>query len=284
MRFPDTSPTGITRVLTALLATALACPSAAAVDLKPKSVETFDRYVRLTEARVSSEVSNAEAFLWPDAVPEPRRSQLFAQLKRGEVAIESLKTLEGGEPIEDGDSLIHHWVGVVFISGAKLGETLELIQDYDHHAAYFAPDVARSRILAHSGNDFRTAVRFMKKKVFTVVLDTEHDIQYAPQDSARVSMRAVATRIAEVENPGKPGERELPPGHDGGYMWRLNTYWRFQERDGGVYVQCESITLTRDIPAGLGWLIGPYVKSVPRESLQFTLGTLRRILLERAAR
>ena len=73
----------------------------------------------------------------------------------------------------------------------------------------------------------------------------------------------------------------MPEGHDGGYLWRMNTYWRFEERDGGVYVQCESISLTRDIPRGLGWLIEPFVTSIPRESLQDTLGNTRLAVLQR---
>jgi len=98
-------------------------------------------------------------------------------------------------------------------------------------------------------------------------------------DADRAASSIVATRIAEVENPGTPAEREKPPGLDSGYLWRLNTYWRFLRRDGGTYVQCESISLTRGIPTGLGWLIGPFVTSLPRESLQFTLETTRRALV-----
>ena len=63
----------------------------------------------------------------------------------------------------------------------------------------------------------------------------------------------------------------------------MNTYWRFEEKDGGTYVECQSISLTRDIPTGLGWLIGPYVTSVPRESLTFTLATTRSAVLNRIA-
>ena len=61
----------------------------------------------------------------------------------------------------------------------------------------------------------------------------------------------------------------------------MNTYWRFQQKDGGTYVECQSISLTRDIPAGLGWLIGSYVESIPRESLEFTLDATRQTLEKR---
>ena len=100
-------------------------------------------------------------------------------------------------------------------------------------------------------------------------------MRYFPLDATHCYSRSVATRIAEVVNPAQPDEHEKPVGHDGGFLWRLNSYWRFEEKDGGVYVEVESISLTRDIPMGLGWLIKPFVTSIPRESLQMTLGSTR---------
>jgi hypothetical protein len=124
-------------------------------------------------------------------------------------------------------------------------------------------------------------LRFFMKKIITVVLNTEHEARFTRVSPGFAYSSIVSTRIAEVEGPGSPGEREKPVGNDGGYLWRLNTYWTFVERDGGVYIQCESVSLTRGIPAGFGWLIGPFVTSIPRESLAFTLETTRRILAGR---
>jgi hypothetical protein len=135
--------------------------------------------------------------------------------------------------------------------------------------------VVDSRLLSHQGNDFRVRLRLLKRKVLTVVLDTEHDIRYHRRDENRWWSRSRSTRIAEVENPGKPDERILRPGTGGGYLWSLNTYWTFQERDGGVYVECEAISLTRDVPRGLAWLIDPIIRSLPRESLVNTLRSTR---------
>ena len=94
----------------------------------------------------------------------------------------------------------------------------------------------------------------------------------------RAQSRIYSTRIAEVEYPDTPREREKPVGRDGGYLWRLNSYWRFLQRDGGVSLQCESISLTRGIPLGLGWIVRPFVTSIPRETLAFTLDTTRKAL------
>jgi len=75
--------------------------------------------------------------------------------------------------------------------------------------------------------------------------------------------------LPEVENAGKNNEREKTPGDDDGFMWRMETWWRVEERDGSVYVQSEVASLTRDIPAGLGWMIKPFVMGIPKESLTF---------------
>jgi hypothetical protein len=121
-------------------------------------------------------------------------------------------------------------------------------------------------------------MRLLKKKVITVVLDTDHDVHYYPLDSTREHSRSYATRISEVENPGRNDEHVLEPGEGHGFLWRLNSYWRFQERDGGVYIECQAVSLSRGIPTGLGWMIEPIIKSLPRESLASTLLETRQAL------
>jgi len=112
--------------------------------------------------------------------------------------------------------------------------------------------------------------------VITVVLDTEHEVHYFHDAPGKVHSRSSAVRIAEVENAGKSDEREKTPGDDDGFMWRMETWWRMEERDGGVYVQSEVASLTRDIPTGLGWMIRSFVTGIPKESLTFTLEATRK--------
>jgi hypothetical protein len=243
----------------------------------------FDRYVQLTEERVSNELRPSGAFLNVDALNADEREAAYRKLRAGEVRIETLTTLDRGQKIPCPGCMIQHWVGIVFIPGATLEQTLRFVRDYDHHAEYFAPEVTRATILSRGGDDYRVFMRFRRTKVVTVVLDTEHNVHYQRIDDTRASSRSVSTRIQEVEDAGKSTEHALPEGKDNGYLWRINNYWRFVQRDGGansgIYVQCESVSLSRDIPAGLGWLIGPLVESIPQESLRFTLeGTRRGVL------
>jgi hypothetical protein len=266
-------------ILLAILFLGMQTPEVMSAELKPKTVEAFDRYVRLTEARINWEVSQTEKFLYLDELPPPRRAEVLAALKRGEIFMERLQTLDAsGQKMEAPEAIIHHWLGAVFVPGASLPQTMALVQDYNHHQDIYKPEVVGSRLIGHTGNDFQIYYRLRKKKVITVTLNTFHDVHYFPIDSTRCYSRSYSTKIAEVANADTPNEREKPVGHDGGFLWRINSYWKFEEKDGGVYVECESISLTRDIPTGLGWLITPFVTSIPKESLEMTMGSTRAAL------
>jgi len=259
---------------------AQAAPAAnpAPAKLRSDTLSAFERYVRLTDERNDVELKRGSGLLGIVSLPETQRAEAYAALKRGEVQIHQLATLDAGKPIVCPGGMIHHWVGAVFIPNAKLDDVLGVLQDYDHQSEYYAPDVERSKIESHEGDRFRVFLRFRRHKVITVVLDTEHEVRYFHDAPHRAHSRSSAVRIAEVQNPGKSDEREKPPGDDGGFLWRMETWWRMEERDGGVYVQSEVASLTRDIPTGLGWLIGPFVTSIPRETLLFTLDATRKAI------
>ena len=244
--------------------------------LKTKTEATFERYVKLTEARNESELKRGTDLLWVDGLPPDRRTAAYAALKRGEVKMQKLEILDNGKPIACPGGMIHHWSGVVFIPGAKLEDLLGVLEDYDKHSVYYAPDVEGSKIESRNGDHFRVFLRFRRHKVITVVLNTEHEVQYFHDGPGKAHSRSSAVRIAEVENAGKSDEREKPPGDDGGFLWRMETWWRMEERDGGVYVQSEAASLTRDIPTGIGWMINPFVTGIPKETLTFTLEATRK--------
>ena len=235
---------------------------AAAAELKPATTEAFERYIRQAEQHMQER----KEFLWADESPD--RAGLVRQ---GQVVVAPFGA-KAVTPVPDG--LVHDWIGTVFISGATLEKTIAVMQDYDHKEAY-RPEVLASRILSRNGNDFRVYMRLLKKKVITVVLDTEHDIHYVPIDKTRWRSYSKTTRVAEVEHAGKLNEADKTPGTGQGFLWQLDTYWRFQERDGGTWVECRAISLTRDVPSGLGWIINPIIRDLPKESLADTLRETR---------
>jgi hypothetical protein len=40
--------------------------------------------------------------------------------------------------------------------------------------------------------------------------------------------------------------------------------------------ECRTISLSRGIPSGMGWMIKPFIQNVPRESLTSTLRNTRK--------
>jgi hypothetical protein len=244
--------------------------------LRTETQGAFERYLKLVEARNDVELKRGTNPLWIDGFPEEQRAEAYTALKRGEVKMQKLEILDNNKPIACPGGMIHHWTGVVFIPGTNLEQVLGVLEDYDRHSVYYAPDVERSKIESRDGEHFRVFLRFRRHKVITVVLNTEHEVQYFHDAPGKAHSRSSAVRIAEVANAGKSDEREKTPGDDDGFMWRMETWWRMEERDGGVYVQSEVASLTRNIPTGLGWMIRPFVTDIPKESLTFTLGATRK--------
>jgi hypothetical protein len=194
--------------------------------LQPDALAAFQQYVRLTDARNQSEINQGDRWLWPESLPAKERDEVFAALRKGEIKMKRLETLQNGKPIECPGGMMPHWTGIAFIPGAKLDDVLGVLKDYNHQAVYYAPDVERSKIESQNGEHYQIFLRFRRHKVITVVLNTEHEVQYFRDGKTRAHSRSSAVRIAQVENPGKPDEREKTPGNDGGFLWRMETWWR----------------------------------------------------------
>jgi len=244
--------------------------TAKSVQLKPETLESFDTYIREAETAAERSLGAGGPFLWCDL--EDKRTQ---QVRAGQVVAQFWA---GRGPIKVPHGLIHDWVSAVSIPGTTLESTLALIQDYDNHKNIYQPEVIASRIISRQNDDFQVYLRLLKKKVIRVVLDTDHEVHYRALDRTRCTCQSYTTRIAEVENAGGANERVLAPDSGHGFLWRLYSYWRFEEREGGVYAECRAISLTRDVPFGLGWAIEPIIQKLPEESLIKTLEATRRAL------
>lgn len=242
--------------------------AAETVRLTEATLAAFADYIREAEGGMERTLREEGGFLWSDG--EAKRA---GEVRNGETVAESWS---GKHPVSVPDGLIHDWIGATLIRGATIEKTLAVIQDYDNHKNIYKPEVIDSRLISGNGNDFQVYLRLLKKKIITVVLDTDHDVHYSQVDAARWCCRSYTTRIAEVEDAGKADERVLAPDAGYGFLWRLYSYWKFQERDGGVHAECRAISLTRDVPKGMGWIIEPVIRKLPRESLINTLELTRR--------
>jgi len=246
-----------------------------AAKLQPQNLKAWDTYVQLTEKRIDSELASTSAFLRTDFAKPDEASVIRNALKKGQVYVKKLNTPDhGGREIKVPDGMIHHWFGAIFVPNMKLEPLLSWIRKYDDHQRFFK-EVEGSKLLSQNGETFKIFLRFVRTKVVTVRYNTEHTAVYHSHGPDKESSRSFTTKIAEVKDPGTSQEKEAAIGDDSGYLWRLNSYWRFKEQDGGVIVECESISLSRSIPFGLGWLIKGFVESLPQESLESTLTGIR---------
>jgi len=200
------------------------------------------------------------------------------QLRQGAPVIEQLVSAADAELP---GALLHHWRGTAFVPGAKAADFERLMKDFGAYPRVYAPQVLSARVLAQQGDRLQATMRVRQKHILTVVMDTAYDVSFGRPDPLRSYSISRSTRITEIADAGTQKERALSGSEQHGFLWRMNTYWSAEERDGGLYIQIESLTLTRGIPHGLGWVIGPFVQSIPRESLEFTLRSTMAALARR---
>ncbi len=243
------------------------------VELKPETLLAYTTHIAAAEAAVEARLRGEGQF--PDGSAER-----IAQLRKGAVMVE---LCSGKRPLPVPDGLIHDWIGVICIPGTTVKKTLALVQNYDHHKDIYQPDVIASKLIGRQENDFQIYLRLRKKKIITVILDTDHDVHYFSVNPMRWACYSRTTRISEVEDAGKPTEKVRPPDTGHGFLWRLYSYWRFEESENSTYVECRAISLTRDVPSALAWIIEPIILKLPRESLRHTLEATRRALRQPAA-
>ena len=256
------------------------CLASAADELKQETTAAFDKYVAATEARINSELHQGGAFLYVDDLPTEAVKRSYDTLKKGEVFVEKRETKGPGLSPEVPYGMVHHWIAIIFIPGVTLAQVVPIVQDYDRRAEFYKPEVIASHLISHQRDDYRFFLRLYEKRFTTVVFNTEYATRWGRVDPRRIYSNSISTKIAEVKDSDHPEGEEWPVGKGRGYLWRLNTYWRFEEKDLGVYMQCEALSLSRDIPFGLGWLLKPLVTQIPKESLNRVLSQTRTAVLE----
>jgi len=254
---------------------------AEAQELPPDVREGWNAYIAENDRQVAADRAASNAFL-PQFIYDSEDSlRCRAEVKAGEVCIQKIVLVRNGRyPFEVEDALVHHWIGSIFVPGVTLDETLAFIKSYNGYPQYFE-EVVDARVLEEDGNRLHTFLKLKRTKIVTVQYNTEHDVTFMRHSPTRASSRSVATKIRELDRAGTPQEREMEFGDDHGFLWHLDANWYYEEVDGGVILEAEVISLSRSIPVGLGWMVGPFVDSIPRESLEATLTTLRDVISQR---
>ncbi len=235
--------------------------------LQPATAEAFDKYAHQVEQQLSSRWHSEKPFLTIDDDPADRRKTIAGELLIRPGAPNNPVVIAGG--------LIHDWLGAVFIPSTSMQKVLSILQDFDAHSRIY-PQVAKSRLIGHQKNQFTGYWRLERKDpVFPTVLDVEQDAEYEEVGPGKWICRAYARKISEVQNAGTSQEKRLPPGEGNGFLWRLYAYWSLQATGTGVLAECRTLSLSRAIPAGLAWMVRPFIQKLPRDSLASTLENTR---------
>ncbi|MFN8006450.1 MAG: hypothetical protein U0V70_05385 [Terriglobia bacterium] len=252
----------------------LTASAQAIAKLRPETLASFNDYVKSAESSIQLRIEKKIPALWLYENPENR-----ARALQGKIVTERLNTPQTGAVA---GGMIHDWIAGMFIPGASIGEVLQVLQDFNRHKQIY-PEVIDSKLIKRDGNTYLSYLRLKKEKIITVVLDTEHEATYLQVEPNRWVCRSYSRKIAEVNAPDTSDEKELPPGEDHGFLWRLNAYWQLQQVSEGVFLECRAVSLTRDVPTMLAWLINPIISDLPGESLRGTLEASRAAIQARTA-
>jgi hypothetical protein len=228
---------------------------------------TYDAYIAKVEAALAPQHQSTGVSL---------KGVDLAQLRGGHAVVEQINPSQTGKLP---GALLYHWRGTAFVPDAHAADFERIMKDYAAYPQTFSPEMLQAHVLSHNEDHYVATMRVRQKHIITAVLDITYDITYGHGSEAGSGYtNSRSTKIVEIDQAGTPQEKALSPDEDHGYLWRQNTYWSYEEKDGGLYIQLESISLSRSFPAALGWAVGSFTKSIPRETLDFTLGAMTKAL------
>lgn len=251
---------------TALAAAGLSMATAA--ELQPATLKAWDEYIRSADGNMRSRLETGHPFLWTDESAERRLC-----VRNGEILVAPM-TGKGAEEVPNG--LIHHWIGAAFLPHATIRSLLAVVHDYDRYKDLYRPAVTDSKAISSSAAGQEFSMTWERHVLFvTAAMEGQYRAHDFTVDAHRGYSITSTMRLQEIEDYGHAAERLLPPDQGKGFIWRMHSIARYEERDGGVYLELEAIALTRDIPASLRWLVKPVVNKLSVRSLETTLRQTR---------
>ena len=271
----------VTRLRYGIAAAVVSLLAPARSHAKPSTAAqaAFPTYTAAVEQRLARQHASPNTFL---ANQTPANT---TRLRDGEILLEQLAepNISNHQAEATANTLLHHWRGTAFVPRAHASDFEHLLRNLPAYPHLFAPEVLRAAVLTAdpTADHLQTALRVRQHHGLTVTLDTAYDLTFSHPDPHHGYSISRSLRIVEIADPNTPAEHPLSPADEHGFLLRLNTYWTWEERPDGLYLQIETVSLSRAIPTGLGWALRPYVDSIPRDSLTFTLRAARNALTRR---
>jgi len=242
-------------------------------ELKEETLNAWGAYVQHANSEMDDRLHGP--FLWVDEVPDR-----LQRVRTGDILVSSVGQ---HNPKAVPSGLIHHWIGAAFVSGTKLEDVLAAARDYSHYKEFYKPTVVDSRPLSSTGACDKYLMLLANKEVVAATaLDSEYEACYHQVDERRWYSVVYTTQVQEIRHYGESDAKELPPGQGNGYVWRVYGFARFEERDGGVYIELEASVLSRDIPFAVRWVVDPIVRRISKNSMLISLRQTEEAVRSRA--
>ena len=232
-----------------------------AAELNQQSLTAWEKYVATAKANMQERLMGKSPFLWVDEDPMTRR-----RVNSGEIVITPVGSTH---PLSVPRGLIHHWVGAVFIPGARIKDLDNVVGDYSKYSEIYRPTLIKTELLDSNGDEQKISIIWVQRALLvTAAFYTELDSNYVALNSRQGYMNIYATRVQQIEHYGQRDELRLAPDEGSGYVWRLATFARFEERNGGLYLELEVVALSREFSGATRFLLQRYLVAYPDSCFQ----------------
>jgi hypothetical protein len=233
-----------------------------AAELKAVSVDVWNTFVRGKDAQIRQHGALKIAGTG-DA----------EELRNGTIQVRPL-AVAGAEHIPS--ALIHDWVGTVFIPHTSLPEVLGVVRSYLDYPSIYKPAVAKAGILQTTPTMDRYSV-VMRQDVLTIRtgLEGEYVSEYHQIDPTHWYSTTRSVCLREILKYGSEEEHLADSEKGNGFIWRIYSEARYEQADGGVYLQLEGTALSRTVPHALSWFVNPVIERISRSALTTTLRQTR---------
>ncbi len=224
-----------------------------------RALASWSRYVAALDQSRAADISRGVAAWATD--DDHRGDRVLAAVRGGALEV-TRRTVPG---VDVRDATLAHWQGSALVPRATLAQVVRRLRHPEQYRQ--PPDVLSLRVDGWSERGHELYLRLTRSLLVTATFDTWHRVWHREVSPTRVDSFGESTRVEEVFDPGTARERRVTLSDSRGFLWRMRSHWRFVAVPEGVVVTCESVTLSRPVPTGLGLVSSALISRVARESM-----------------
>ncbi|MDQ2944740.1 MAG: hypothetical protein M3Y27_02130 [Acidobacteriota bacterium] len=246
--------------------------------VRPETLTAWEEYLHELEQQ-RTERQQAGCYLWIACSPDLKQAVLAGQIvvKPVNAAMSGTDTtrVSGGE--------LRHTFGGMFLKGETAARIRAVLDDYPHYPEIYGPEIVTARVLSEDkeGQGQKIFLRLRKHFVITVVLNMKCRNHWTTPDPTHSIEHTTASYIGEAKDPEHPDAGDRTPEEGRGFLWRYESYWRLQETREGVFVEHETISLSRRPPASLRFILRPILQRLPQEAMNKSMRATQASLIQK---